>query len=90
MSKAERRPAPRSETFRDKTRESLEEGESLPFLCALPAARFCHFVSIAHFLFRTHDITYMWLGIGEGEGCVGVGVCVSEVGGRGAPMPAIF
>lgn len=27
--KAERRPPPRAETFRDKTRESLEEGESL-------------------------------------------------------------
>lgn len=27
--KAERRPPPRSESFRDKTRESLEEGECL-------------------------------------------------------------
>ncbi|CAB1338001.1 unnamed protein product [Coregonus sp. 'balchen'] len=30
-SEAERRPPPRSETFRDKTRESLEEGEFLLF-----------------------------------------------------------
>lgn len=33
--KAERRPPPRSETFRDKTRESLEEGESVLFVFVL-------------------------------------------------------
>lgn len=56
--KAERRPPPRAETFRDKTRESLEEGESLFSLNQLLLLIFLNLFYTLYQHIKAHGLAY--------------------------------